>query len=296
MRPPTKISKNYEKPFLLSRSKLTRLCEVIEKRFNKEDLEFSRTFKVLLTNSKNLQLNDLSELFELDNGPKNEIKELETIYRSKNESFRVEVTFLKMSVPEIEIVIFSPDYMWSNELMAEVEEQVERTLQSGVVSNLASWNKLSFIIFPMLASIIAMVYSLFIGDTSSNTFTPNEESISELINMTEVATTTDKKIDFIYSYLEASLPQEETNQSNSTNYFKDWKFYLIVVPLAVMAGILFYLFKYMYPKAIFEWGDMEEHYKIIVDRRKFLWSVVLIAFIVGAFASLFATGVTSYIL
>ncbi|MEI4770926.1 hypothetical protein WAX74_14985 [Psychrobacillus sp. FJAT-51614] len=296
MKQSTKIMKYYEKPFILSRSKLTRLCEVIEKRFNKESLEFRRIFSVTLINSKNLILNNLNELFELDNGPKNEIKKLEILYSSTNGEYGVEISFIKKSVPQIEIMLSSPDYMWSNELVAEVEEQVERTLQSGFVWNLVSSRNFS-IFLPLIGFFIASVFmTFFISDDKF--FTPNEASINQLLDMAEVSNTTDKKIDFIYNYLKNSLPKENTQSisSNKVSFFMEWKFYLILVPLIVMVSILFYLFKYMYPKAIFEWGDIEEHYKTIVDRRKFLWSVVLISFIVGAFASLFATGVTSYIL
>jgi hypothetical protein len=74
----------------------------------------------------------------------------------------------------------------------------------------------------------------------------------------------------------------------------DWRFWLVLSPVVIIAFAVFYLFKTCYPSAVFLLGDMEEWYGKLLRRRSIIWQVIVIAMSVGILSNLFVFGLAGY--
>jgi hypothetical protein len=74
----------------------------------------------------------------------------------------------------------------------------------------------------------------------------------------------------------------------------DWRFWLVLSPVVIIAFAVFYLFKTCYPSAVFLWGDMEEWYGKLLRRRSIIWQVIVISMSVGILSNLFVFGLAGY--
>ncbi|HHT9145672.1 MAG TPA: hypothetical protein ACFYD4_08355, partial [Candidatus Wunengus sp. YC61] len=72
------ITKKYAKPFVLSRTKLIRMCEITKKRFETipDKQPHKVTFQAKLQKGKEYRTEDIETLFDLDNSISNRITEL----------------------------------------------------------------------------------------------------------------------------------------------------------------------------------------------------------------------------
>jgi len=70
---------------------------------------------------------------------------------------------------------------------------------------------------------------------------------------------------------------------------------VIVIPLVVVVVLGFILLSTCYPTAVFLWGDEEERYASIVNRRKYLWGIIISVTFIGVLSKFFATGVSSWL-
>jgi len=62
-------------------------------------------------------------------------------------------------------------------------------------------------------------------------------------------------------------------------------------PFLIMLTALGYLYLRCYPGAIFLWGDAEEWYTAILNKRKFIWSTIVVALILGIVLDLFTLAI-----
>jgi hypothetical protein len=124
-------------------------------------------------------------------------------------------------------------------------------------------------------------------------------SQTEMINLKIVADevkTDSDKLNFIYQYLTATVQPKPSLVSTLKSYVSDTKTYLVGVPMlcAFLAAIV--AFRWCYPLRVFVWGDYEEHYNKLVERRNFIWYSVIAALIIGILGNLFVFGVTTNML
>jgi hypothetical protein len=73
----------------------------------------------------------------------------------------------------------------------------------------------------------------------------------------------------------------------------DWRFWLVLSPVVIIAFAVFYLFKTCYPSAVL-WGDMEEWYGKLLRRRSIIWQVIVISMSVAILSNLFVFGLAGY--
>ena len=67
----------------------------------------------------------------------------------------------------------------------------------------------------------------------------------------------------------------------------------LMVPLVIFILITSYLLVFCYPSVVFLWGDEVERYNNLRQRRRNLWTVVVIGFVVNLAASLFFSGLVA---
>jgi hypothetical protein len=188
------------------------------------------------------------------------------------------------------------DSSWVNETISEIEEQIERTIQRDLIYRIKS---LPFFtsIATLAICILVLVGSLAIMKTSEenmNRLGLSLEDKKQLIELKKSVETTEQKIDFIYSVLVNSV--KEKDRIKLFDSFSKPSTYFIITPMVVIILTFAYLIANCYPVYVFDIGDYGEYYRKIVERRKYLWSLLFSSLIIGIIANLFVFGISESIL
>lgn len=293
------VKHEYSSPFLLDKSKLSRMIDIIANKFKAHGFQSSLSFDVTLQNGKKVSLTLLDELLSLDNAVHNSISVLiirvNDLNDDPNRNFKVSIHYDDDKRDNVVVQVESTESGVALQLFAELEEQVERTL----LKNWAySMMKRDFILrlttiltIPvMLLTIVSSAWQL----TLSNIEKPATEM---LIGKYSEATTQEEKINFLFDY---TMEQIKSKQTKSIpNEFKLDRFLtlqtlLIVLPILIVVGTLIYIFTKCYPYANFLWGDYEEYYTQIISRRSTLWNLVIGSILLGIISNLFVMGISGY--
>lgn len=304
-----KLENTYKTAFELNKSKLIRLNDVLDKHFQKITIgTLSVKHLAKFNNGKEGNFTQINELFNLDNGIKNRITEIKTTYKKDTSSAIINFDGDRR-IPQISIYVEGKETDWVNECYAEVEEQTERTKLSGWIYELKKSNATYFLQVFAAALIMPIIligeFSSLFKSPESNTISEKEKIRLELIEKAEVAKTTDEKINFLLEatrvYTLKDLPIEKVEEkkvkepSKILQVLTNWKIYCIIIPILLLVGILFYIFSYCYWMYAFIWGDMEDDYKKMTDKRKTLWNILIGSLILGILSNLFVFGITETI-
>ncbi len=87
--------------------------------------------------------------------------------------------------------------------------------------------------------------------------------------------------------------QDESALSALLNSISDWRFSAILLPILVLIGSILVLAR-SYPSAVFLWGDAEEWYRNILNRRAWVWNVIIGALLVGLVGNIAIFGISSF--
>lgn len=298
-----RIVRKYRKPFVLTKTKLARICEIVNKRFtdlSKEEV-FDLNFEVVLEKGKKHSIHSLESLFNMDNSMSNRIKELSIEWEMGKEDDRaytvVAVDYDSNPHPMTGTSIFlsgkSPNFTWLNEMFAELEEQIDRTVPVGYMYRLKSlpylYKLLIFMAsFTLILGLISSFQSL---SESKGAFQIAERDRALILQKAKDTNTTDEKINIIFDVITSSLMHCETD-SRFWGYLKDAKTYFLLSPVVLVIFMFFYLYIRCYPSYVFEWGDIETYHLKLIERRKYLWSVIVGSLLVGILANLFVYGLS----
>ncbi len=293
----THINKSYSNSFVLDKSKAVRINDIIDTNFKKANVDSIKTeFKITLSNEKELNLDMFSNIFQIDNGRKNKVEKLLLQWNASNNDVSISFT----DKPSVKVDVTGTDLDWTNELFAEIDEQVERTKVFSLIHKFKGEGYLFRLIILMIFSIsILILGQIFSNDISERPNISNADK-SVLTEMATNARTTDEKITFLFEVQLKSFNigiQNEKPKSFFDNlgvYFSDWRTYMIIIPIISILGILWYLLARCYPVSVFDWGDMADEYKKIIERRKLLWNIVIGSIIIGILTNFFVFSVTSF--
>jgi hypothetical protein len=295
------ITKEYEnKPFILTAQKLARIVEIANERMTRiqDNIKSAEEFKVRLTNGKEFTLTSLNEVLSLDNSKKNPIKKLELsllVMDGREQVNTIEISFNDNEPrwkPSIQISASANDITWLQETVGALEEQVERTIPNDLVYDIRRMSTLD-IIFPLLIvlSLVLAFATLTMEDKLGN-FNISEVKEISLKKIADGAKTDSEKLDFIYQYLAAAVQPKPSKLSKINSYFSNYRSYLVGIPILIAIISAIAAFRWCYPLRVFIWGDYEEHYNNLVERRRFIWNSVIVALFIGILGSLFSSGIT----
>lgn len=294
---PVHMEKNFHKPFILSRSKFTRLCEVIENKLKKTSTEcdFQKKFEVTMKDGKNITIPELDDIFNLDNTRRNYIVDIDITYTMPDKDSIISINFNGDKFKGIYSIVSGPNLTWANETIAEIEEQIERTIPEGIFYKINPMSSMWVTVFLGLIASLVGFFGALNGLEQTRSNLP-ENMVSQLKYLETKAVTNDAKINYIYNYIKMSVNTSQLKKTqNVASYLTDWRMYCVGVPLIIIVMAIIYQFKYSYPRAVFEWGDMEDVHKKTVERRKLLWNVVIVSILTGILSSLFVFGLSSFI-
>lgn len=293
----------YQSPFILTDRKLSRVVEVARERFEriKGENEYSERYEITFQDNKGLNVNSLENVLNLDNSQKNPIKDIKITFgigpvNSEDYKHYVLIHFdgnenRSSYICGITLDGISEDLSWLQETMGALEEQIERTIPTDFAYKLKKslFNNL-LVIAAILTAFLSIAVT--ISEPKISPWNLRENQIDELVSLSNKAKSESEKLDFVFRYLSATI-QKDSSMMTIKRISKDYRTYLIGVPiliglLSAIASILFF-----YPKYVFYWGDCGEGYERIIGLRKLLWYGVFLALIVGVLGNLFVIGITS---
>ncbi|MCP4747989.1 MAG: hypothetical protein GY874_17905 [Desulfobacteraceae bacterium] len=292
-----KVTRYFTNAFILNKTKLYRLCEVTNKRFKliSGANEIKTIYEVELKKGKKHSISNIESLFDLDNSLINPITKLSIQWEFEDEDYNSTTISVDFSAAgslinsSIAVTGSSPSFNWLNETVGEIEEQLERCYLSGLIYKIK--NKYAFShILALTIAFVLLFFSIFIeGEQKDQRFELSDKELIYLSSIAEKAKTNDEKIDAIFQTI-GKLYLKKSDKLKLYELFVDIRLYFIISPLLIILISWGYLYKKCYPLYVFEWGDCEENYKKLVDRKKFLWNVIIGSLVIGIFGNLFVYG------
>jgi hypothetical protein len=292
--------KTFKSPFLLEKSKLTRLLEAVKARFEQAALPAHLLFQVQLRGQKLIQTASLDEVLAIDNSSKSRIEDLyvtcgDTETSDTPRNHIITVDFDGSPPASIEVGVRGKDSAWVNETFAAIEEQVERTLQRSVLTRLSYSKALTsaLLVGVFLAGIaiyVDLMYSHAPTKLTNNMWLTDQdlkELEPQLSNGNNLSA--DKTADILSRQIR-NVAKVRKEPPAIVPMLVQRRTIFVLGPCLLVLTALGYLYFKCYPFAVFLWGDAEDWYKEIVTRRNIIWTGILIALAVGVLGNLFVLG------
>jgi len=160
--------KVFHSTFVVEKSKLTRLIEVIETRIKQVDNQPRVHYAVRMQpddgrarRGKEIECESLQQVLSLDNAKKSRIVALQVIYRTTTSPRSSTSVDFDGADPSVTISVTGQDDLWVNETFSAAEEQVERTLGSSLAGRL-SRTTFPFVTAMALSLLMALTGAFFI--------------------------------------------------------------------------------------------------------------------------------------
>lgn len=293
-----KVVRNYQnRKFILTARKFGRIVEVSKERIDKlaAGLPVGERFAVTFANSKDVTLSRLEDVLALDNGVKNRIVEIKYSVWTDDQGEKphwIVVDYDAQSSTTVQIAAVSSNITWMEDTVGALEEQVDRTIGSELPSFVRGAPEIALAGTFFMAMIASATGTAFTENRATSPLGLSQDDSLSLASLAKSATSDGEKLDFVFRYLRASLEAPAEKPSLLADYATDHRTYLIGVPLLVAAFAAFAAIKWFSPRNVFVWGDLEEHYTKLTERRKFLWYGVVASLVIGVLGNLFALGVT----
>jgi hypothetical protein len=302
-KPSTEITKRYQSVFVLDRTKLSRILAVCEQSYKEEGVQFTTSFSVTLKDGTQLVLGSYDEVTALDNTVRNPIISLRIMFNTIGKSYSsIEYGFLS-NRGSVLLWVEGTKERWANQHFSALDEQIDRTLDPSWSSRITSvfQEPLGVAVYFVVGLLLYASLSMLPGPNQTLRVASelgfSENDIAALLSDSSSVVTTEEKINFIFEMHLRQLTNLSSPPTNpAINFLQQTDmftlFFLIGLPLLIFGVIVYTIFA-CYPPAVFAWGDYEEHYNKLVARRNFLWSVVIISFVVSVVGSLFVSAFLS---
>jgi len=298
-----RIYNSYDKPFLLDEAKLRRIKSLIDEKYAELQLTPKYKFEVYTVGQRNYTYNDLDALLSLDNSKKERIKDLfltcthGDIESAKNEDKdRIEIHFHGGFNTSMCLIIRDENTKWANEVNAVLDEQIDRTVQIGVMTRI-SHQKWPIAVIILIAILLGSMFSSG-KNSGKNSFTLEASDVTKLESILSDTSTTnqEKADDAILLFAQRAL--ENANAENASLWHRmlsDWTTVFLLIPPAIIIISLLYVAFMCYPSAVYFWGDAKDWFKSIENRRRTVWSVIIVSTIMGILGNLFVVGLENLI-
>jgi hypothetical protein len=295
----TIISNKLTSAFVLDKTKLARIMDIIEQRLSEAEVPFAPTFDVTLSKGKHIQTVSIDQLFSFDNSISNPIKML-SIHAEGNQPEQLSCTlnFDKDPKNNIALEVTAVDSKQASQTFAELEEQVERTLSSSWIHKFTPINIFLGGAFLLMFTLIVLILISTVNSDSVSSrdgYMLSSDEEAAFAKRAKEVTNANDKIDFLFDLqsrqLERTVGQRERNSVHIGR--PSVRSLFLMLPLIVILGCVVYLQQTSYPFGVFLWGDYEEYYNKLVSRRKTVWTVVVASLFVGILGNLFVFGLSS---
>lgn len=293
------VQKTYATPFLLDRAKVSRILNVLEERFEHLKLAFDPRYHVKFLRGNELFFNRIDDVLALDNTTRNPIEllmvEAKGIMTDGTIGIICKVSFAaqrEYAYENIEVYVSCTDAKLALQAFAALEEQVQRSFLDDWIYRFFKGGKdFSPLLIGVLTA-IPLFYSL--GNSFGNQVSNQE--YKRLLSGSRHASSVEQKIDFLFEI--AKQEAESKYAADAGPQFSSifsLKMLLLMLPIVIVIGCVYYVVSKCYPTSIFLWGDYESHYNNLVARRNTIWTVVVLSLILGLVTNFFAIGLSGLI-
>ena len=288
-------SRTYEGPFAVHPENLARICGILDSAFARIGPDASREIAVSHADGTKADFEDLNNVLSMDNTERNPVVGASIQYIAREEHVGSSSALIRFSsgyrTPEVHLIVNSPRQDWCQQVFAELEEQLERTsLRSWVYRIKAYTNAFSLAVNLMLAiSVVVPIMALAVLlNSQALSAKEAQRALSQFPADRDPAKATLWMADIQKRQLEAKVPTPTSPLIANLSLLRAAS---ILVPLAIVAGVLWYLLRYCYPAASFAWGDMKQKAEELRVRRQHLWTTVIGALVLGVLGNFFVLGV-----
>jgi hypothetical protein len=292
------IHKDYQRPFLLEKTKLDRLMAIIHDRVQEHPNTTTRDdFEVFMSGPRRDEVTSIEDVLKLDNSRQSRIQRILVTCSASTKStarpeHEIQVDFDGTSVAKTKITVSvrSDNAGWSDRALSEVEEQVERTSfqdrPARTVLALLSIGVLFVLLF-MALSPLSSVHSF----RSADVMWLRDRDVDRIEQiLKQDRTITDDEMREV-----ATRQLRNVLEGSTVSLVGGWtkqKIFVAVPLLAVLACLLYLMFK-GYPSAIFLWGDEVARYERMVHTRRVIWNFLIGGIIFSVLARLLFAGLFS---
>lgn len=295
----TRLFHEYHKPYLVDESKINRIKNIIEEKFTDLKVKPKYKFDIFTKGHISYVFDNLEDLLSIDNSKKERVRELfitctEDLVETSKAENKIEVHFHSKENTQICLRIQSENSKWANDTNSLIDEQIERTIQDGLMDKIAhrKWLILgvTVIFLFLLPSIIGFFSSKQNGWIQLDSSDINR---IEAVLKDSTFTATEKAAQIFLLNSEKWINQQKV-QKRGVFYrtFTNLNSLFIVIPILVVAVSFIYLIFFCYPTSVFLWGDVKEWFKKIVNRRKAVWSLIIFSMLIGILSNLFVLGLS----
>jgi hypothetical protein len=278
------IHKDYERPFLLEKTKLDRILDVIHGRLGEhQDTTKRDDFEVSLSGQRREEMTSVNDVLKLDNSRKSKIQRLLITCCASSEGaarpeHEIQVDFdgrtIANNKTKVIVSVRSGDAGWSDRALSEVEEQVERTSLQDVPHRVA----LSVLAVSVAVVLLLMLaFSVRSGRPAIDSAGAMWLRTSDLDRVEQILkqgrTITDEEIREINTMQLRNVLEEQRSKPDFSGWSRQKTF--IGVPLLAVLACAFYLACRCYPSAVFLWGDEVERYNRMLQTRRILWGIII---------------------
>jgi hypothetical protein len=297
------IHKEYDRPFALEPTKLTRLMDNLHERLRDHgNAQPQDRFKIFLSGNRQEELDSLDAVLALENSRKQKIQRLlitssvgaEGASRPEHEiqvDFAGNATDPNKRTKNVKVVAVSVRSNlagWASRTLSEVEEQVERTWQRHFQS--------TFMLVTLLICVFIVLISQFVSFNSRNLAQQQWLSGADLDRLEQILdqnrTMTDEEVREIETrefknILEDQRPKQLPQKGRTRQII------FIGIPFLTVIGCGFTLLLTCYPKTVFLWGDETERYASMLQRRNRLWTIIIGVMVIGVASKFFSASLDS---
>jgi hypothetical protein len=287
---PFYIHTPFDQPFVLDKAKLTRIVGIVLDRLP----GLTVFITPVMSNKAHVHLQSLDELFAMDNTRTNPITELRLVFNNVAEKAKVvEIVFRSGARCRVSMAIGGVASNAASQLSAELQEQFERTFVRDWKGRIRHYS------FPIFSLIALCLMSFILISESRNkinvaTGAFSTEEMDRLQDDIRSASNIERKVDVLLEIESTRLSNRAALvASDSLSRYLTRKTLLVGIPLVVIIVVAGYMLIFLYPVGIFVWGDFEEYYQKILERRKFCFGVVIAGVVINLLAAALWLGLSS---
>jgi hypothetical protein len=233
--------KRYNGPFIAEASKLNRLMSVTHERFSELPGGAEESFEVHFSRGRIFETGAFDHVLALDNANNNQVTNL-TIKCTNgpaidDEKQHLIVVDLDATAPvDITLFVKSPDPKWAADTFAAAEEQIERLIQTNLLSRLKASSSLTALLSFMLLALLFMVGVLAIRER------PNDVRMwlttEDMRALSQDLTSPTVRPDLQSDVLRRQLKNMASRESDGfiPKKYRDWRIVVILLPVLASLG------------------------------------------------------------
>ncbi len=281
------LTKSYSSPFVLDKGKLVRISSVLQADTDANSGGQSK-YTVTFRTGRRVALSSVDDVISLDNSSADPVTALEI--ESSRAGTNASITFRRGVFSDVSFHIYSGDNKLANQLYGELDEQLERTRVKTLMPRVAgTTSKLTLTVATIVILLLGFL-TIVLGPPESE-----NQSFNMALRQRALAARTDsEKLQIILDKTLRDLQPNEPSRRGTIDRFPfTGRALFMALPVAIVWSVFMYMVWTCYPWAVFAWGDGEQRYNDIVRRRQMLWTVVVVAILLGIVSNLFVASLPS---